>query len=237
MAVAAIAAPLLLSASPAAASDRVGALWPLDEGRGQQVRDVSGNANHGTLGPTTAFESSDPTWVALPRSRWYQPYALRFDGDDLVQVGDNATLERDEIVVGARVRATSPGTYRYVLSKGALRCETASYGLYTGASGGLSFYISNGLSFELSPDAGQAVWDGRWHWVFGTFKGGVVRLYVDGQEIGTGTATTLSPAYALSPIDGLQLGKYSGDCGGVGTGFTGDIDVAGMGGNPQAPSG
>lgn len=39
------------------------ALWHLDEGSGQVVRDMSGNENNGTLGADTGSAADDPTWV------------------------------------------------------------------------------------------------------------------------------------------------------------------------------
>jgi hypothetical protein len=37
--------------------------WPLDEGEGNRIFDVSVNALHGSLGHSTSVESSDPTWI------------------------------------------------------------------------------------------------------------------------------------------------------------------------------
>jgi hypothetical protein len=110
-----------------------------------------------------------------------------------------------------------------VVSKGALQCEAASYGLYTGANGGLSFYISNGMSFTLSPDAGADVWDGRWHVVSGSFDGTTVRLHVDGEEVGSGSPSTVTTTYGL-PEDRFFIGDYRGFCG-TPLGFVGDIDA------------
>ena len=42
------------------------AFWPLDEGEGQTVNDLSGNGYHGVLGSSSAAEELDPTWVTDP---------------------------------------------------------------------------------------------------------------------------------------------------------------------------
>ena len=42
--------------------------------------------------------------------------------------------------------------------------------------------------FTRSPDTGTGVWDSNWHFAVGTNDGNSVRLYVDGKQIGTGTA-------------------------------------------------
>jgi len=39
------------------------AYWALDEGTGQTTADLSGNANGGTLGDTTAADARDPSWI------------------------------------------------------------------------------------------------------------------------------------------------------------------------------
>ena len=37
--------------------------WPLNEGKGQVVRDWSGNGNHGQLGSTPGVDANDPSWI------------------------------------------------------------------------------------------------------------------------------------------------------------------------------
>ncbi len=215
-----------IAAPAAAASDNplVG-LWPLDEGSGQTANDWSGKGNRATLGASTAAETSDPTWFNVSSGRYYKRNALRFNGGQYLTVRDSPTLEPANISVGAIVRATSsPGAYRYVVSKGALRCQTASYGLYTGAHGGLRFYASNGVDTVLSADAGTQLWDGAWHVVLGTFDGGLVRLFVDGREVGTGEPTSLSLSYGMPDNDAFYIGDYRGTCGNE-LGFVGDIDA------------
>jgi concanavalin A-like lectin/glucanase superfamily protein/hemolysin type calcium-binding protein len=95
----------------------------------------------------------------------------------------------------------------------------ASYALYTGSTGGLSFYVTDGVTFYLSPDAGGVAWDGDWHGVVGTFDGTTVRLYVDGAEVASGTPAPTTVAYGL-PDDDLTLG--TANC--PGTSYTGGID-------------
>jgi hypothetical protein len=153
--------------------------------------------------------------------------ALRFAGDDFVTVPDSSKLEPADVTLDAWVRSSSPGAFRYVVSKGVIRCEAASYGLYTGAAGGLSFYISDGSQYTLSPDAGPGIWDGKWHHVAGTFgawDGARVRLYVDGKQVGTGTPSPVRLRYGLPDGDELHIGTYRGTCGGP-YGFVGDIDA------------
>lgn len=221
----ALIACLLAAPAGAGAGARLGGLWLIDEGAGQVVRDRSGNGNHGTLGSASSADSNDPSWIP---GAFRKTSALRFGGDDFVTVPDSPSLESARITVGAVVRASaSPGSYRYIASKGAIQCLAASYGLYTGADGGLIFYISNGSSFTLSPNAGTTIWDGRWHIVAGTFDGATVRLYVDGSEVGTGSPSTLTTKYGLADDDRFYVGDYGGPCA-VTLGFIGDIDAVGV---------
>ena len=160
----------------------------------------------------------------------YRGQGFEFNGvDAYVQVPNAPDLEPTTVTVEAWVRATAPGRSAYIVSKGALGGIAASYALYTGTNGGLQFYIGGGGSFALSPDAGTAVWDGEWHHVAGTFDGAVVRLFVDGVEVGTGTPTTLRIGYDLPDSNDLFLGSYN-----RGYLFNGAIDEVAIHG--RAPS-
>lgn len=216
-----VAAP---AASASGGGPKIGGLWLLDEGSGQVAREWSGNANNGTLGSTASVDANDPTWIP---GAYRGTKALSFGGDDFVSVPNSPSLESARVTVGAVVRSSSPGPFRYVASKGALQCQTASYGLYTGASGGLSFYVSDGLSYTLSPDAGVNVWDGRWHLVAGTFDGATVRLYVDGSQVGTGSPSTIVTNYGMPDENRFFIGAYGGPCP-TPLGFVGDIEAVGV---------
>ncbi len=125
--------------------------------------------------------------------------AFSFSGSQVVQVPRSASLEPAQITVDAWVNAAgSPGLARYIVAKGALDDLESSYALYTGASGGLEFYVFDGTVVPFSPDAGTGVWDGKWHHVAGTYDATAVRLFLDGTEVGTGTPVTTPIAYGLS---------------------------------------
>jgi hypothetical protein len=84
----------------------------------------------------------------------------------------------------------------------------SSYGLYTGASGGLRFYIGYSTSWVASPDAGTGIWDGKWHHVAGTYDGSAVKLYVDGVQVGGAGSTTLDIYYYFG-TGNLFIGAYT----------------------------
>jgi hypothetical protein len=194
----------LAGAFPASASaaTNLGAFWHLDESSGTVALDSSGNANHGTIDGAAHVAGKFGN-------------ALAFDGiDDKVLIPESASLKPAAVTVEGWVRSsTSPGPVRYIVAQGARTCEAASYGLYTGAGGGLAFYVStdNATLFSVSPEAPATVWDGSWHHVAGTYDGAAVRLYVDGVQVGTGTPTTISIGYGLPNPNGL-LGSFGGTC-------------------------
>jgi hypothetical protein len=62
--------------------------WNFNEGSGQAAADASASNNDGTLGPTAAVESGDPTWACSGS-------ALDFDGsDDEVKLSSVALGDR-----------------------------------------------------------------------------------------------------------------------------------------------
>jgi hypothetical protein len=215
----------LVTPPAGAGSNDLAGLWRLNEGSGQVASDLSSNGNHGQLGSTSSADAQDPTWVSLPRLLLLKRAALHFSGSQSVRMADAPSLEPDGVTVLARVRSTGPGAFRYVASKGAFQCQNASYGLYTGESGGLRFYVSDGTQVHLSADAGPGLWDGAWHTVRGAFDGQQLRLYVDGAQVGTSVPAPVRVYYGMPTGDDFFLGDYAGPCA-TPLGFVGDIDAA-----------
>jgi hypothetical protein len=96
--------------------------WPFDEGSGTTANDAV-NGNHGTIHGATYTTDRAPVIG--------NDYALAFDGNDYVQVANPSTLEPAYVTVAAWVKSSSPGTYGYILAKGASGCTAASYALYS----------------------------------------------------------------------------------------------------------
>ncbi len=160
---------------------------------------------------------------------------------DYVLVANDPVLEPAVITVDAWVRGENPSNvpaFSFIVAKGAFAvCDRPSYGLWTGGGplAGIQFRMTSpgpGFGTVLSPFApGALVWDGAWHHVAGTFDGSVVRLYVDGVEIGGGTP---APGFVIGygfPQNGannndLRIGAiaHPGPLAACQRGFRGDID-------------
>lgn len=208
------AALLALAPSPAHAAFGLAGEWLFEDAPGAPVRDSSGAGNDGR----SAAGTSTPTRIVGVHGA-----ALHFDGDDDVVMPDSGRLEPPRLTVEAWVRNRgTPGNHRYVVSKGATACETSSYGLYTGSSGGLAFYVAGADGYTVSAQSlPSAVWDGAWHHTAGTYDGDTVRLFVDGAQVGSARAAPAAITYGL-PSKSLRLGTYRGGCD---LPYTGDIDT------------
>ena len=209
------AVTILALAGPATASagvlDSLRGWWPMWEGRGQLVNDWSGHGHAGQLGSTGGVDDNDPTWI---RSGFLGLIpALRFDGDDFVRIPDSNDLEPERVTVAAWVRATqSPGTFRYIVGKGADNCSGSSYALGTFNHGGIGFIAyHNGnwvRTWQVYPDL---VWDGKWHFVAGTYDGTTARLFLDGKSMGD-SAPGGAIDYGLPTTGDTGIGGYLGTC-------------------------
>jgi Concanavalin A-like lectin/glucanases superfamily len=209
------------SASAASYDFPLSGYWPLNEGKGQVARDWSGNGNHGQLGSTPGVDANDPSWI---KGAFFWSYGLHFDGGEFVTIPDSSDLEPQQLTVSTWFRNSgSPGQFKYLVAKGSNQCESSSYGLYTGQNSGLLFYVSDGTEtgVTISADAGQGVWDGKWHNASGTFDGSTVRLFIDGKEIGSGTPRGGAPIGYGTPAGNTTLGAYGGTCD---LSLTGDLD-------------
>src|SRR5450755_3838048 len=104
------------------------------------------NESSGTVAHDTVF-NHDPGTVQSGATSTQGRFqgSLAFDGNNgAVDVPNEPALEPANVTVSAWVNsATRPGNFRYVVVKGATGCIAGSYGMYTGANGGLEFYASS----------------------------------------------------------------------------------------------
>jgi hypothetical protein len=192
--------------------------WRFDEPDGQSALDDGPYGLDGRLGASAAPDVADPVRVAGASGG-----ALRFEGGSFVRLPDAPELAVETLTVEAVVRAdSSPGRFRYVVSRGSHGCVAGSYGLYTGTAGGIAIYVFDGSRFVVSPIARPAdVWDGAWHHVAGTFDGRVLRLFVDGRPVGEPREVPMRIDYSTTTSN-AAFGRYVGDCD---LSFGGDLDL------------
>jgi Concanavalin A-like lectin/glucanases superfamily len=191
--------------------------WKMDEGQGQVTEDASGHGCQARLGALAVIESTDPEWIG---GRKVFTAALAFDGDDYVEVQNAPILEPAAITLEVWARACQLSPNGYIVSKGAQE-SVSSYCLTTGESSGLTFRVFDGKQEHASPDAGPGVWNGRWHHLAGSYDGQVVRLYVDGEEVGSGTPAGAPIQYGLATHNNFHIGAFRGT---AEHGFVGAID-------------
>jgi Concanavalin A-like lectin/glucanases superfamily len=202
-------ATLLALPATAGASSPLSGYWPMYEGKGQVVHDVSGNGNDGRLGSSRSTDGRDADWV---KGLLGVGSALRFDGNDYISIPDAKSLHQQRLTVEAWAkRDGSPGQFKYIVAKGGDGCEAASYGLYSSINGGIAFYVYDGKKWYRSPQGSPKIWDNQWHHIAGTYDGTKVHLYVDGSEIGSGTRFSGKIKYD-SPIGEGAIGAYRGSC-------------------------
>jgi hypothetical protein len=192
--------------------------WRFDEGGGQVAVDDGPFGLDGRLGVSDDADSRDPERIAGVSGG-----ALRFDGRAFVRLPVASELAPPTLTIEAVVRApSSPGHFRYVVARGAQGCIAGSYGLYTGADGGLAFYVFDGTNYRISAAIGpQQVWNGAWHHAAGVFDGSALRFFVDGHPVGDPIWAPSIIAYALTSSDTF-FGTYQGTCA---LPLRGDVDL------------
>jgi hypothetical protein len=215
-----ILALILLASGGAAtvASASLAGQWRFDEPDGQVVTDDGPFALDGWLGAEPEGDSADPLRIGGETGG-----ALRFDGTSYVRLPGSPALAPETLTAEAVMRApTSPGSWRYLVSRGASGCLAGAYGLYTAEAGGVAIYVFDGSRYVVSATARPGdVWDGSWHHVIGTFDGGLLRLYVDGRPVGEPMPAPLRIDYTgTSTI--AAIAQYGGTCD---LAFAGDIDL------------
>jgi hypothetical protein len=214
---------VFICVGPARAAAETTALgdWRFDELEGQAALDGGPHALDGRLGDTSAPDAADPA-----RIPGLSGGALRFNGGSSVRLPDATELAPATLTIEAVVRApSSPGTYRYIVSRGSQDCLAGAYGVYTARAGGIAIYVFDGSRYVVSATARpEDVWNGAWHHVAGTFDGRSVRLYVDGRRVGDVLDTPLQIDYAGTTMS-AAFGRYVGDCV---LGYQGDLDLVRM---------
>ncbi len=175
------------------------AQWKMDEGSGQVVPDYVGGYN-ASLGDSTASETDDP--VRTKDCRYND--CLTFDGSD-----DNLYTS-----------TTFPRFTRGLTQMGWIKADSNKdnnmfdaydsggnweWGLFISSTnnGELDCQIRNAADFAL---VGSNINDGRWHHVACTYSliTDTAKFYIDGEEVGTASASASSIAPAVETYFGQR---------------------------------
>ena len=154
-----VVALLLVPAAARAESPALVGQWPLDEAPGDVTPDLSSSGAQGALtGGATIIPDGrfgGALHLGVPLNPGYDPGVI---------VRDAPVLEPPQVTATAWVRhAGDPGSYKWLLAKGAAGCNGASYGFTTGADDGLYFSVYDGTGAHGTVNAGASLWDGQWH--------------------------------------------------------------------------
>ena len=143
-------------------------LFPLEEGSGSTIRDVSG-----------AYQGTIPSGVSWVAGQQAGTYALLFGGSNHIEV--MADVPEYDFIIEIRFRTTA--------------ATTGIFSVLSGANGGgghdRHVYVSDGaVCFRVWQGGGwctsKIVNDGNWHTVILTVRSGIGQFaYVDGSLVGT----------------------------------------------------
>ena len=148
----------------------------MDEGIGTTTADCSGNNNTGIFGAG----SSTPVWSSGKYS-----VGTSFDGSDFINCGTSPQLN-----------PTNELSVSLWFKSGDLSNEGLA-GNWFNSTGYLVWGNNNKIAIALNSNYTYSTMnlnDNQWHHIVGTYKSGVVKLYVDGQYNNTTNQTLLSSA-------------------------------------------
>ena len=181
--------------------------WPLDEGYGSAVHDMSGNGNNGTF--------VGQSWTQFANTSAFQ--VAQFDGQgagtytgnigSYINVTGSPVLKPTNVTVGAWVKANSDTPWMLVAGVQ----TTAGWGSYylsmTGnSSGEMTFGTYNGTLPPVRANS-TSLELGKWYYVTGTYNGTDASIYVDGRLSASVPDSQL--IYYL-PAEPFRIGNLNG---------------------------
>jgi len=147
--------------------------WPMNEGGGTRVNDISGNNNAGAFSGIT--QGSTSGWAGGFNGR-----AVMFDGtDDAVAIPTAAPLQiTGAISVCGWVNIPALSGYYIMAEKGP--AYPNPYAIVTEPGGTVEWLRGNGASQSYVISTG-AISAGVWQFIVGTWADGVFRIYLNGR--------------------------------------------------------
>ena len=183
----------------------------------------------GTMDQFTINKSDSPTPPPPPPSSGYhyEPFLTINSHNDVVSIPSTQSLKLSKFSVAAWFKTISNFGYEAsIVNKGGFGTDSSgnnmNYGIWMTSSENVQggFETSSGSNrYATSPSSFN---NGQWHHGVVTFDGSIVRLYVDGVQVGTRT-TAGSPE--ISGNHPLKIGANSRTVSNL---FTGSIDEVGV---------
>ena len=202
------------SASKDSPAPRARAHWTFDEPEQELLfKDVSSGGGH----PAVARErdATAKTQRAVLRRRGVFGGGLELRGEHAIQAEGFPLPERPAITVTAWVRPSDMSGYREIFRQ---ECDNRVLFSFQQSGAILSLGLNVGGYVECdAPIDPNRVTDGAWHFCAGTFDGLVMRVYLDGTEVGS---LERPGKIALSP----GVAMFIGSVGGTGEYFQGGLD-------------
>ena len=180
--------------------------WNLDEGSGTMVADSSGHGYDGTLHNSPAWSTDTPSSMDFA-----DPYALGFNrtgsAEYVTMSGTTEIDQAQELTLSTWVRPDSTTPYSTYMRFITLGNEKAVLRvLYEwGGTRQLQFYMNIGGSLR-GIHVHHAWAAGTWYHVAGTYDGSIMRLYLDGVELGT-----YSISDEVAAGNGILLSHYNSE--------------------------
>ncbi|KAF0222000.1 MAG: hypothetical protein FD176_3011 [Rhodospirillaceae bacterium] len=165
-----------------------------------------------TLGTSGATDSADPMRINPPGT------VLDLSGSGQYVNTNITDAMTGDFTLEAWINHDGGATYRPILSKGSGSNTAAEFDLQVNDSGNLSFFMGNGGDYGVEI-IGSAVSANAWHHVAVTVSGTSVALFLDGNQVGTGTFTGTRQATAAA----LEIGHYNNGADQNWDGLIGDV--------------
>ena len=219
------------------------AYWRLDEAAGSTMAaDFTGHGNAGTyygdfaLGQAGAI-LSDPldTCVKLNGTGAQTGYVglsqqlsapLEFNGQ-----GGQAPFTLEAWIKPTSVESEYHGVLSNEFAGGAGKEGYVIYSGYTASGTGIGFErYQNGASTIVQDAGAVAANSGAWYHVVGVYDGSQMRLYVNGQEVASGTSSLQIQSFTCT----FNIGATH--CGATGTNFQGYVDEVAVYGTALLPT-
>ena len=189
-------------ATPQVLADHPAGYWRLGEPSGTSAAaDASGNGNVGRY--EIGVQLGQPGAVSA------RDTAAAFYGSAAVVVPDASSLNlTSALTVEAWVRPTATSENGGIFEKTIGGAVNTQFSLLV-EGGAAKFRVRPAGSSSPVTVAGPALPLGLWSHVAGTFDGSALHLYVNGELVGSGAATTLAGGSGQSLIGRLGSGLYS----------------------------